>query len=80
MNPANALVKMLATLIDDDGRIQVPGYYDDVVPLTDSEREQFAALPYDEGRYMMQLGVKALSGEKSYSTLERRPGFNATEI
>jgi succinyl-diaminopimelate desuccinylase len=83
MNPANALAKMLASLIDEDGRIQVPGFYDDVVPLTDKEREQFAALPFDEGRFMTQLGVKALSGEKSYSTLERRwarPTFDINGI
>ena len=82
-NPANALVEMLASLIDEDGRIQVPGYYDDVVPLTDSERQQFAALPFDEGRFMSQLGVKALGGEKSYSTLERRwarPTFDINGI
>lgn len=82
-NPANALAKMLATLIDDDGRILVPGYYDDVVPLGDSERQQLAALPFDEGRFMTQLGVKALAGEKSYSTLERRwarPTFDINGI
>ncbi len=71
-NPLNALANMLASLIDDDGRIQVPGFYDNVVPLTDSERQQFAALPFDESRFRTQLGVQALSGEKSYSTLERR--------
>lgn len=72
MNPANALTKMLAALIDDQGRIQVPGFYDDVVPLTDRERKQFAELPFDEEAFRRQLGVTALAGEVGYSTLERR--------
>lgn len=83
MNPANALARMLASLIDGDGRIQVPGFYDDVVPLTDSERQQLAALPFDESRFKTQLGIDALAGEKSYSTLERRwarPTFDINGI
>ncbi len=72
MNPANALTKMLAALIDDQGRIQVPGFYDHVVPLTDHERQQFADLPFDEDAFRQQLGVSALAGEAGFSTLERR--------
>ena len=49
-NPAIALAKMMAALIDEQGRIQVPGFYDDVLPLTDRERKQFASLPFDEAR------------------------------
>ncbi len=71
-NPANALAKILAQLIDDQGRIQVPGFYDDVVPLSERERQQFAALPFDEARFMRQVGVGHLSGEAGYTTLERR--------
>lgn len=71
-NPANALTRMLAALIDDRGRVQIPGFYDDVAPLTDQEREQFAELPFDEEAFKRQLGVKALAGEEGYSTLERR--------
>ena len=71
-NPANALTKMLGALVNDDGRVQVPGFYDDVVPLTDREREQFQALPFDEARFKDQVGVNGLFGESSYSTLERR--------
>jgi succinyl-diaminopimelate desuccinylase len=71
-NPANALAKILAQLIDDQGRIQVPGFYDDVVPLSEREREQFAALPFDEARFKRQIGVDQLSGETGYTTLERR--------
>lgn len=71
-NPANALAKMLAALVDEQGRIQVPGFYDDVVPLTPAEREQFARLPFDEAEYMQQIGVSSLTGEEGYTTLERR--------
>lgn len=71
-NPANALARMLASLIDDRGVVQVPGFYDDVVPLSEREREQLAAMPFDELRYMQQIGVTALSGEEGYTTLERR--------
>lgn len=71
-NPANALAKMLAALVDDEGHVQVPGFYDEVVPLTHREREEFAALPFNEGEFCLQLGVEGLSGEVGYSTLERR--------
>ena len=71
-NPANALAKILAQIIDDRGRIQIPGFYDDVVPLSEREREQFAALPFDEARFKRQIGVDQLSGETGYTTLERR--------
>ncbi len=39
---------MMSQLIDEQGRIQIPGFYDDVIPLTEREREQFASLPFDE--------------------------------
>ena len=71
-NPANALTHMLAALIDEHGRIQVPGFYDDVVPLTEEERRKFAALPFDEQSYINEVGVDALFGEEGYTTLERR--------
>ena len=71
-NPANTLHKLLSALIDDEGRVQLPGFYDDVTPLTDREREQFRALPFDEQAFQAQLGVDGLTGEAGYSTLERR--------
>jgi acetylornithine deacetylase/succinyl-diaminopimelate desuccinylase-like protein len=71
-NPLNALSAMLASLVDADGRIQVPKFYDPVLPLTDREREQFAALPFHDSRFMAQIGVDGVSGEAGYSTLERR--------
>lgn len=72
MNPAIALARLLAAMIGSDGRIQLSGFYDDVVPLTEAERKKFAALPFDEADYKRQLGVSAVVGEAGYSTLERR--------
>jgi succinyl-diaminopimelate desuccinylase len=71
-NPINALCKLLAQLIDERGRVQVPGFYDDVTPLSDAERKQFAALPFAEDKFKQQIGVTELAGEEGFSTLERR--------
>lgn len=71
-NPGNALAKILAALLDDQGRIQVPGFYEDVVPVTERERQEFARLPFDDAQYAAQLGVDHLAGEAGYTTLERR--------
>jgi succinyl-diaminopimelate desuccinylase len=71
-NPANALTAIIAALRDKDGRIQLPGFYDDVLPLSEREREEFRALPFDENEFKQQLGVSALAGEAGFSTLERR--------
>jgi succinyl-diaminopimelate desuccinylase len=71
-NPANALVAMLSALINERGQIQVPGFYDDVEPLTTRERAEFAKLPFDEAEFMRKLGVSGLRGEEGFTTLERR--------
>lgn len=71
-NPAIALATMLAGLIDGDGRIQVPGFYDDVQSLSDRERKEFQSLGFDEEKFKKQLGIDAVRGEKGFSTLERR--------
>jgi succinyl-diaminopimelate desuccinylase len=71
-NPANALTKILAALRDEDGRVTIPGFYDDVVAPTDREREQFRELAFSEPEFMRKIGVEAVTGEKGYSTLERR--------
>jgi len=71
-NPAVALARMLASLIDAHGRIQVPGFYDDVVPLSQDEREQLDALPFQEANFFRQVGVDGSWGEDGYTTLERR--------
>ncbi len=71
-NPAVTLSKLLASLVDPQGRIQVPHFYDDVVPLSDAEREQFRGLPFDEAEFQAQIGVTGVTGEAGFSTLERR--------
>lgn len=71
-NPALALARLLSALIDEDGRVQLPGFYDDVVPLSDEERSQMAKLPFDERQYLRQVGVSNAWGESGYSLLERR--------
>jgi succinyl-diaminopimelate desuccinylase len=71
-NPANALSTMLGALVDAEGRVTIPGFYDDVVPLSERERAEFAALPFDESEFKQQLGVDALAGESGFTTLERR--------
>jgi len=71
-NPVNALARMVAALQDENGRIQIPGFYDDVVALSEKEREAMAALPFDEANYLSNLGVSATFGEEGFTTLERR--------
>ncbi|HEX4145732.1 MAG TPA: dipeptidase [Pirellulales bacterium] len=72
VNPALALCQMLAALRDADGRVTVPGFYDDVVSLTPDERHKIAALPFDEQKFQQQIGVGAMGGEAGFTTLERR--------
>jgi acetylornithine deacetylase/succinyl-diaminopimelate desuccinylase-like protein len=71
-NPINALAQIIAALKGPDGRIRIPGFYDDVVALTDDERSELAALPFDEAAYLKALELPALVGEAGFSTLERR--------
>lgn len=70
-NPIQALAEMIASLHDKNGRITIPGFYDDVRPLSKEERKAFAKLPFSEKKYAKELGVKQLYGEKGYSSLER---------
>jgi acetylornithine deacetylase/succinyl-diaminopimelate desuccinylase-like protein len=71
-NPINALCAILASLKGDDGTIRIPGFYDDVKPLADWERAEFAKLPFSEAQFQDDLAVNALVGEAGYSTLERK--------
>ncbi len=70
-NPLNILSGIISEMIDSDGRIAIPGFYDDVVPLKDTEGAAFTALAFSEDEYAKRLGVAELKGEKGYSTLER---------
>lgn len=82
-NPANALAFMLASIIDQQGRVQIPNFYDDVQLLTDEERERFAALPFREEDFKQQLKIVDVAGEEGFTTLERRwarPTFDINGI
>ena len=70
-NPATILAQMIASCHDANNHITIPGFYDDVVESTDEERKLMSLAPYDEAAFMADLGVKALWGEKGYSTNER---------
>jgi len=70
-NPAMALARMLATLHDTDGRVLIPGFYDNVREWPTAVRDGFAALPFDEARFLADVGAASLHGEAGYSTLER---------
>ncbi|HUN38508.1 MAG TPA: dipeptidase [Trebonia sp.] len=71
-NPVHALASLLAGLHDQDGRVTLPGFYDDVVPLSARERELLAALPFDEESWLHDAGDShATAGEAGFSTLER---------
>jgi acetylornithine deacetylase/succinyl-diaminopimelate desuccinylase-like protein len=72
MNPLNALGSIIARLRDEKtGKILIPGFYDDVRPIEEWERKEFAKLPFDEEKYRAELGVPELFGEEGYSTRER---------
>lgn len=82
-NPLNVLCEMIAKMKDADGVIQIPGFYDKVLPLSEADRKASAALPFDEEDYKNTLGIKAVHGEKGYTTLERatsRPTLDVNGI
>jgi acetylornithine deacetylase/succinyl-diaminopimelate desuccinylase-like protein len=83
-NPANVLVRMLASLVDGDGRVTVPGFYDRVRDLTDDERAAYAALPFDETAWADETEVPGpMAGEAGWTLLERlsaRPTFDINGI
>ncbi len=82
-NPINALAHMICKLKDDKGKILIDGFYDDVIELSDNEREEYKKLPFDEVKYKKDLGIEELFGEEGYSTLERdsaRPTLDCNGI
>jgi acetylornithine deacetylase/succinyl-diaminopimelate desuccinylase-like protein len=70
-NPIHALVRILDSMRDGDGRIAVNGFYDDVRPLADEERAQLGRIPFDSADYLKKLGAVALFGEPGFTTYER---------
>jgi len=82
-NPANILAKMIASLTDENNRITLPGFYDDVLEYSDEERADMARAPFDLEAYKKELDIKEVSGEEGYSTLERtgiRPSLDVNGI
>lgn len=82
-NPINVLSKMIGDLIDENGHITIPGFYDDVMEVSEQERTLMAKAPFDEEAYKDSVDVKELKGEKGYTTQERtgiRPSFDACGI
>lgn len=71
-NPGNVIGTIVAAFKDADHRVTIPGFYDDVREITESERGQLESLPLDDGRYLEMVGSPELDGEKGYSTVQRR--------
>lgn len=71
LNPINALTRILGELKDDNGRIQLPGFYDRVKPISNAQRAQWDALGFDEAAFLGSIGLSVPSGERGYSPLER---------
>ena len=82
-NPINTLCYMISSLMDENGRITIPGFYDKVVELTTEERAALNAAPFDEQQYKKDLGIGAVKGEAGYTTVERvgiRPTLDVNGI
>ncbi len=82
-NPINVLAKMITDMVDENGHITIPGFYDDVLEVSDAERAKMAEAPFSEEEYKKAIDVKELWGEKGYTTNERtgiRPSFDVCGI
>lgn len=82
-NPANVLSKMIASLHDENGRVTIPGFYDQVAELSSADREALNKAPFDLNEYKRELGIEEIQGEKGYTTLERtgtRPTLDVNGI
>ena len=82
-NPINVLCDMIASMQDKDGRITIPGFYDDVQEVSKEEREQMAQAPFDLNEYKKHLDIDEVKGEVGYSTFERvsiRPTLDVNGI
>jgi acetylornithine deacetylase/succinyl-diaminopimelate desuccinylase-like protein len=71
LNPINALTRILGELQDANGRIQLPGFYDKVKPVSNAQRAQWDTLGFDEHAFLGKIGLEAPAGERGYSALER---------
>lgn len=71
-NPINVLCDMIAQLIDKDGRITIPGFYDGVYEFSAAERAEIAKAPFSDEEFKQSINIGATQGEKGYSTMERK--------
>jgi acetylornithine deacetylase/succinyl-diaminopimelate desuccinylase-like protein len=82
-NPANVLSKMIASLHDENGRVTIPHFYDNVAELSQADRDALNKAPFDLEEYKKELGIDAIAGETGYTTLERtgtRPTLDVNGI
>jgi acetylornithine deacetylase/succinyl-diaminopimelate desuccinylase-like protein len=82
-NPVNLLCKMIASLTNERNEITIPGFYDEVLVLSDEERKEMAKEPFNLDEYRKELDIDEVSGEEGYSTLERtgiRPSLDVNGI
>ena len=82
-NPANVLTRLVASLVDDNGHIAIPGFYDDVRVLSDDERRAFNSAPFDIEAYKRSLEIGDVEGEDGFTTMERtgiRPSLDVNGI
>jgi acetylornithine deacetylase/succinyl-diaminopimelate desuccinylase-like protein len=82
-NPIQILCEMIAKMKDQDNRITIPGFYDDVIEVSDAERKEMAKAPFDLEAYKKDLEIGDVVGEKGFSTYERtaiRPSFELNGI
>lgn len=70
-NPANVLAEMIAKLKDENNKITIPGFYDDVLEVSDEERKEMAKAPFDLEEYKKSLDIEEVDGEAGFTTMER---------
>jgi acetylornithine deacetylase/succinyl-diaminopimelate desuccinylase-like protein len=71
LNPINAITRIVGDLQDENGRIQLPGFYDKVKPVSNAQRTQWDSLGFSEAAFLGDIGLTVPAGEKGYSALER---------
>ena len=70
-NPATILCQMIASMHDENNHVSIPGFYDDILELSEAERAELNKAPYDKNEYKKDLGIQEVWGEKGYTTIER---------
>jgi len=82
-NPINVLSKLIAQMQDENGKVSIPGFYDDVLEVSEEERELLGRAPFSQEEYKKAIDVEELDGEKGFTTSERtgiRPSFDVCGI